>query len=161
MLGRLDLLHSTRIHGLEPSNESKNEDLRLCYSRSFSHVSIFQPNLLPPCLPHLSAREGIDKLSKVHPLQQLYVSHTFQVCPIQPISSTLLPTWPSGLSLKPALESLPPQLQPYVRSSVPSFLALVSWVALPRKDPAPGLHHVPVTFEVEVSRAVARMKRSA
>jgi hypothetical protein len=161
MLGRLDLLHSTRIHGLEPSNESKNEDLCLCYSRSIGYVSISQPNLLPLCPSRLSTGESIDKLSKVPPLQQLYVSHTFPACPIQPISSTLLPMWPSGLSLKPALESLPLQLQPYGRSSVPSFLALVSWAALPKKDPAPGLHHVPATFGVEVPRAIARMKRSA
>ena len=51
MLVGLDLLHSTSIHGLAPSNESKNEDLRLCYSCSFSYVSIFQLN--PLLLSHL------------------------------------------------------------------------------------------------------------
>jgi hypothetical protein len=49
MWGRLDLLHPTRIHGLAPSDESKNEDLRVCYSCSFCHVSTSESGFLPLC----------------------------------------------------------------------------------------------------------------
>lgn len=43
MLVRLDLLHPTRIHGLAPPDESKNEDLCVYYSCSLCSVSIAEP----------------------------------------------------------------------------------------------------------------------
>jgi hypothetical protein len=43
MLVRLDLLHPTRVHGLAPPDEPKNEDLRVYYSSSLCSVSTVEP----------------------------------------------------------------------------------------------------------------------